>query len=404
MTQGWKEVPLGEVCRVVPGFAFKSKDWCDNGIPVVKIKNIGSDRSVDMSSSDHVPKHLLTEKIEKFVLRDGDILIAMTGATAGKVGKLRTSRPCLLNQRVAKIEPVSADKNFIWSVVSSDRYQDIFFRLADGAAQPNMSGVQIEGVKVLLPPSSTQERIASILSAYDDLIENNTKRIKILEEMARALYREWFVHFRFPGHEKVKLVDSAMGKIPEGWRALSIKDVADNFDRKRKPLSKKQRATMQGIYPYYGAAKVFDYVNDYLFDGRYLLIAEDGSVTTTDRKPVLQMATGKFWVNNHTHILQGCSPFSTDFVYMTLGHVDITPYITGAAQPKVTQANMNRIPVVGPPVGILGRFDDHVGPMLAQVDLLGDKNAVLRQARDLLLPKLISGQINVDELDLPEAA
>ncbi|MCP5248144.1 MAG: restriction endonuclease subunit S [Candidatus Accumulibacter sp.] len=198
MSTVWYRGRLGDVCRVVPGYAFKSSDWRTAGIPVVKIKNITGNNSVDLATTDCVPESLLTQRLQKFVIKDGDILVAMTGATAGKVGRVRTNRILLLNQRVAKIVAVDADPDFIWAVVSSQEYQEKFFYLADGAAQPNMSGSQIEGVDVPLPPRPAQQRIAGILSAYDELIENNQQRIRILESMASALYREWFVHFVSP--------------------------------------------------------------------------------------------------------------------------------------------------------------------------------------------------------------
>ncbi|MHB1620634.1 MAG: restriction endonuclease subunit S [Sulfuricella sp.] len=173
MSEVWRKERLGNVCKVIPGYAFKSSDWQSDGIPVVKIKNIKGDSTVDLAEVDCVPESVLTQKLQKFVLKNGDILVAMTGATAGKVGKVRTDKPILLNQRVAKIEPVGAVHDFIWSVVSSSEYQEKFFYLADGAAQPNMSGSQIEGIEIPFPPLPTQRRIAGILSAYDELIENN---------------------------------------------------------------------------------------------------------------------------------------------------------------------------------------------------------------------------------------
>jgi type I restriction enzyme S subunit len=217
--------------------------------------------------------------------------------------------------------------------------------------------------------------------------------------MAQALYREWFVHFRFPGHERVKMVPSPLGPIPEGWRSQTLEDVAINFDRMRKPLSSMQRADRKGPYPYFGAARIFDYIDDYIFDGDYLLVAEDGSVITTDRKPVLQMAHGKFWANNHTHILQGEPPVSTEFLYLRLTELDISGYITGAAQPKVTQENLNRIPVLLPSSGLLKSFCPIVRDMFLRIRNLERKTALLRRTRDLLLPKLISGEIDVSNLD-----
>ena len=276
-------------------------------------------------------------------------------------------------------------------------------RLAGGAAQPLVTQSTLKAVPTSVPDAATQARVASILSAYDDLIENNTRRIAILEEMARRIYEEWFVRFRFPGHEGVRMVESELGLVPEGWEATSLGDVAENHDRFRKPLSKMERETFKGPYPYYGAAKVFDFVREYIFDGQFLLLAEDGSVETPDGFPVLQLTDGKFWANNHTHILRGSDRASTEFLYLRLERQPIRGYITGAAQPKLTQAAINRIPVVLPPRGVLNEFDALVKPIFAIRALLDRKCANLRTTRDLLLPKLISGELDVSALPEPEA-
>jgi type I restriction enzyme S subunit len=224
-----------------------------------------------------------------------------------------------------------------------------------------------------------------------------------LEEMARSLYREWFVKFRFPGHQKVKMVNSPLGKIPEGWKVSTLGNESKNFDRMRKPLSKMEREKRPGPYPYYGAAKVFDHIDDFIFNGIYLLIAEDGSVVTPDRKPVLQYVNGKFWANNHTHVLQGKEPISTEFLHLVLSQLDISGYITGAAQPKITQENLNRIPVLVPSSDLLTNFNEIVELIYRSIVLTEEKNKVLRQTRDLLLPKLISGKLDVSELDIKTA-
>jgi len=158
-----------------------------------------------------------------------------------------------------------------------------------------------------------------------------------------------------------------------------------------------EREKFQGVYPYYGAAKVLDFVQDYIFDGKYLLMAEDGSVITTKGYPVLQFVNEKFWANNHTHILEGRSPVTTEFLYLTLNKLPISGYITGAAQPKITQENLNRIPVVVPTDSLLISFDEIVKDLFDNINVLGNKNSTLRRTRDLLLPKLISGAIDVSE-------
>ena len=271
-------------------------------------------------------------------------------------------------------------------------------RLDAGSSNPSLNRNHIHTIPVLWPSPPVQRRIAGILSAYDDLIENSQRRIKILEEMARRLYREWFVHFRFPGHEDCRLVESPLGEIPEGWEVKGLGEIADNFDRLRKPLSKIQRADLQGPYPYYGAAKVFDYVNDFIFDGEYLLMSEDGSVITSDRAPVLQLVNERFWSNNHTHVLRGRLPCSTHYLYLGLLEINISPYITGAAQPKITQENMNRIPFVCAPASIHHEFDNLVEPIVRQAQVLQGQIQNLRRTRDLILPLLLSGQIDVEAI------
>jgi len=405
MNASWPALPIHEVCESIVDCVNKTAPLVEELTPYKMIRTTNvRDGWVSLSDTRRVSAETFEKWTRRQVPKRGDVILARE-APLGAVGILRSDETVFLGQRLVSYRARAEKLHpcfLLYSMMDAD-LQGQILSYGSGATVAHMRVPDASNLKIRIPPLPTQRRIASILSAYDDLIENNTKRIEILEEMARSLYREWFVHFRFPGHEKVKLVDSELGKIPEGWTARDIGSITANYDRQRKPLSSVQRAKMQGPFPYYGAAKIFDHVDDYIFDGRYLLMAEDGSVVTKDRRPVLQIATGKFWVNNHTHVLRGLGEYSTDFVYLTLDQIDITPYITGAAQPKINQANMNRIPVLAPTVPVLSVFDSHVRPMLAQVDLLSAKNAILRQTRDLLLPKLISGAIDVDALDLPEA-
>jgi len=156
--------------------------------------------------------------------------------------------------------------------------------------------------------------------------------------------------------------------LPKRWRKAKLGELVENFDSKRIPLSSIQRAKMKGKYPYYGAAGVIDYINDYIFDGLYLLIAEDGTLTSNADKPMLQLVNGKFWVNNHTHVIKGKDDLETMFIFYALSTISITPYITGAVQPKLTQENLNNIEILYPEdkkmrekiVLILSAFDDKI--------------------------------------------
>jgi type I restriction enzyme S subunit len=147
--------------------------------------------------------------------------------------------------------------------------------------------------------------------------------------------------------------------------------------------------------------RVFDHVNDFIFDGEFLLMAEDGSVITPERRPVLQLVNERFWPNNHTHVLRGKSPFSTHFCYLGLSEVDISPYIIGAAQPNITQYNMNRIPFICGPSSLHESFNRLVAPMIQQIHTLQRQIHNFCRTRHLLLPRLLSGQIDVEALPEP---
>ncbi len=143
--------------------------------------------------------------------------------------------------------------------------------------------------------------------------------------------------------KQTKFKQTEIGEIPEDWRIVTIPDVASNFDNKRKPLSSAERSKIRGQYPYYGAAGIIDYVNDFKYEGNYLLIAEDGTVTSYGNRPMLQLARGKFWVSNHAHVLQCKSYKDTLFLYYQLKNTSVAPFITGAVQPKLSQENLNKI-------------------------------------------------------------
>ena len=281
-----------------------------------------------------------------------------------------------------------------------------FEKFDAGAANPTLNRNHIHSLKIKVPKKEFRRKIANILSAYDELIENNKKRIKLLEEMAEEIYKEWFVRMRFPGYEKTKFFNEqgkqvphgTNGALPEGWEKVKINEVTNNYDNKRKPLSSMDRLEIQGRYPYYGAAKIIDYINDFIFEGKYLLIAEDGSVITNDGYPVLQFVNEKFWVSNHAHVLEGKYPISTEYLYLSLSKYPIIGLVTGAAQPKINQENLNRITLLKPSVFYCEKFNEICIPLFDEILILNKKNLLLQETRDLLLPRLMSGKLNVEEL------
>lgn len=193
------------------------------------------------------------------------------------------------------------------------------------------------------------------------------------------------------------MIDSELGEIPEGWKATKIGNLMENYDRYRIPLSKLERQKRQGEYPYYGAASKMDTVNDFIFNGVYLLLGEDGTVVDEKGYPVLQYVHGKFWVNNHAHVLQGKKELNitTEWLKLWFSHQKVNSIITGAVQPKISQKNLNNMDSVLADKKILISFNDTVKFIFSKILTYETENSSLVELRDTLLPKLLSGEIEV---------
>lgn len=386
------------------GSAISSKYFVMEGVPVLRGSNLSLD--VGVRIDDEGLAFLTPEKADSFQrskARDGDLVFTCWG-TIGQVGlvdsRARFDEYVLSNKQMKVTpDPRKVNSLFLYYLLSSPQMVEEVRSQSIGAAVPGFNLGQLRQIHVRVPPLDVQWRIARILGSIDDLIENNRRRIEVLNQMAQATYREWFVSFRYPGHQNAGFIDSPLGPVPDGWGVSPLGEVSTNFDRLRKPLSKAKRAERKGAFPYYGAAKLIDWIDGWIFDGEYLLFAEDGSVQTSDGLPVLQLVDCKFWANNHTHILQG-NGVSTRFLNLALANYPIVGHITGAAQPKITQANLNRIPLVVSPPTIQKRFDATIDPMFDELKQLTAAVAPLVAIRNLLLPKLVTGQVDVSSLDL----
>ena len=249
-----------------------------------------------------------------------------------------------------------------------------------------------------IPHPDKQREIVKEYNTIQNRIALNQQLIKKLEETAQAIYREWFVEFEFPdkkgkpyksnGGEMVWCEE--LGKnIPKWWKKCILKDISNCHDFKRRPLSEEERNDFKGFYPYYGAMGIVDYVLEYLFDGEYLLFSEDGvNVITEKGYPSVFLINEKFWVNNHAHILEGKDGYSTRLLYCMLKEVNVSDLVTGAAQPKINQENMNSISLVKPELDISFNFNKIIHPMFNTIQIKSKENLKLSELKELLLSKL----------------
>lgn len=314
------------------------------------------------------------------------------GATIGKI--CMTSQPSFTNQQINSIivDRRHHDPRFVYHLLrhNADRIKSI----AGGAATPIVNKSAFSSVEVAVPPLPIQNRIGFILSAYDDLIQNNNRRIKILEEMARMIYREWFVNFRFPGHDEITLVDSPVGPIPHGWQVMEFRNL---FNIKYGKTLPKSEIAERGPYPVYGAGDVIGYYDRPLCSKKSVLVTSRGNGSGT----VWRTREAAF-VTNNSLIIEPQAQFNCweySFIELLLRHSNVMQAKTGTAQPQVTIENLNYVNAVVPSKKVVEHFCAFTTPIYDYVDVLVEKCRNLRHTRDFLLPKVISGEISVESLE-----
>ena len=349
-------------------------------------------RIVDFTSNwSQEPRFV--DKDPKYLVNIDDIVMIRYG-TPGKV--FRGHKGIIANNlfKITFNEEI-IDKDYAYWYLNQD---SVYKQLMAGQSSSTMPAItfgMLKYIMVRVPPISYQRRIASILSSLDRKIELNNKINADLEEMAQAIFKNWFVDFE--PFKDGKFVDSELGMIPEGWKVGGLFDIAEIFDKKRKPLSGNVREKMDKIYPYYGATSCMDYVDDYIFDGIYTLIGEDGSVVKENGLPYMQYVWGKMWVNNHAHILQGKNSYSTEMIHALLSITNIKFLVTGAVQAKLSQGNMQKILVAIPPKNVLDEIRPVIDNLYSKIRINTDENSRLSLLRDTLLPRLMSGELEVPE-------
>ena len=409
---------LGEQIKTQKGYAFKSPWYSDDGTPIVKVSDF-TDSSIDTCNLTFIPDDIAFDYL-KYRLETGDTIIQTVGSWPNNpksvVGKVIKVPPevsgALLNQNAVKIIPnKTLDRKYIFYLLKSDSFKDFIINCAQGAAsQASITLTDIKNYPFLLPPLPTQQKIAAILSAYDDLIENNTRRIKILEEMAQALYREWFVKFRFPGHETVKMVESELGMVPEVWEVVKLGDISDiniSSIKKGDKLDEINYIDISSV-----STGQIDKVEKIIFSeapsrARRIVKHEDiiWSTVRPNRKSysmILNPIQNLIVSTGFAVISAIKTPYT--YLYFALTTDDFVGYLTnratGAAYPAVNSGDFKKALVLLPPNPLLESFHDFVADFFDNRQKLHQKDIILRHARNLLLPKLISGEVDVENIDV----
>ena len=406
----WKRYKLGELLSIKHGWAFKSENYVKDGkTALVTLRNISEDSRFvfDVNKTTYYGG----EYPEEYNLNEGDLIIPLTEQVVGLLGNSAFvpnfgDIKFVLNQRVGKVQEKyeKIDKIFLKYLLSTTTVRTQMEYRASGTKQRNISPKDIYDIEVYIPELVIQKYIGRILYNLDKKIQINNQINQELETMAKTLYDYWFVQFDFPD-QNGKPYKSSGGKmvyhpelkreIPEGWGVEKMGDITICHDSKRVPLSSNDRELVKGEIPYYGATGIMDYVNDYIFDGDYVLMAEDGSIMTEKGTPILQRISGKNWVNNHAHVLEPIKNHSCKLLMMLLKDVSVMKIKTGSIQMKINQENMNKIIVPAIPLKLLFEINQKLEVIDKQQLNLIEENKQLTQLRDWLLPMLMNGQVKV---------
>jgi len=373
----WERVRLGDVTDSCLGKMLDQRKNRGEYQPYLANVNVrwGSFDLADLSLM-----RFEEDEQERYGLKYGDLVIC-EGGEPGRCAIWKEQIPNMKIQkalhRVRVHECLDYRFLFYWFLLAGHR--DALGQYFTGATIKHMPGDKLKSILIDKPPLEVQRHIADILSAYDDLIENNQKQIKLLEEAAQRLYKEWFVDLRFPGHETAKIVDG----VPEGWRKVSVTDLLEiKYGKDHKSLD-------DGNIPVYGSGGLMRKVKPVLYSGESVLIPRKGSLNN------ILYVTGDFWTIDTMFYSVPRAANIVKYSYLFLSGLDMYSYNIGAAVPSMTVKILDGIKMLQPQAEILDQFEDKITPLFERMDTLKKQSEVAQQARDRLLPKLMSGELEV---------
>jgi len=393
-----REVTLGDHVKLITGYPFKSAEYQeekDGFYRLLRGDNIG--QGVLRWEGARFWPLSRAENYEAMRLIAGDVVLAMDRPWIGAGLKWAVVRqndmPALLVQRVARLRGCDTLlQSYLPYVIASAAFTDHVQAITTGSNVPHISGRDIKAFRFSIPSVAEQRRIASILSAYDDLIEVNRRRVTILEEMARRLFEEWFVHLRFPGHEAVSMHDTPDGPLPEGWAMGLVSDLLTlhrGYDLATSDRSPGEVPIITGS----GRNGTHD---AYKIEAPGVVTGRSGTIGQ------VFLVHENFWPLNTALYVSSFTCVGPTFALFLLRQLDLRTRAGGAAVPTLNRNHVHLLPVLRPPLALMERYERLAAPALQQAWVLEQQSERLAAARGLLLPRLISGELSVADASIPD--
>ena len=401
----WPKLRVGDITHVVTKGTTPTKDqgFANSGVNFIKAEALNGDSALDPKGIFHISEDV-HQKLKRSILQEDDVLLTIAGAQIGKCGMVRPSHiPANTNQAVGimRVERSKTNPRYLYFWFKQRHTFAFVQGLNAQAAQPNINLSMLKNIEIPIPPLSVQDRIASILSAYDDLIENNRRRIQLLEQAARLLYREWFVYLRFPGHEHVTITDG----VPEGWEKVPLGDIANTNGRSYKARGLPDKINYIDISSVaQGRIVTKNAMLSSNAPGRARRKAMPGDVIWSNVRPnlrayalVLDHEENDVFSTGFTVLSPVAVPFSYLYLLVTtdefVGH--LVNHATGASYPAVRPDDFERAIVPTPSKVVLELFHERAEPIYRFISVLTEEAKGLTKARDFLLPRLMNGEVVV---------
>ena len=392
--EAWSVVVLGECSNItkLAGFEFTEyMEYIDDGeIIALRALNLKNGK-LDLEDIKKIDRQV-SESLTRSKLYINDVLFSYVG-TVGEVALIEENDKFHLAPNVAKITfNDSIFPKFALQYLMSSNMKNEINKYVTTTSQPALSMENIRKIKMIVPTKKEQEKIASILLVVDEQIKKIDALIEKNKELKKGLMQTLLT--KGIGHTKFKKTE--IGEIPEEWEVRHIEEICEILDSKRVPLNEKQRSSMGGDIPYYGANAIVDYINDYLFDDKLILIAEDGGNFSDFRdKPIAFYVEGKCWVNNHAHVLRAKISESTRWIFYSLVHKDITNIVQGGTRAKLNQKDLRGITIAFPKLEEQIKIVNILFDIDSKIDIYISKKYKLEQVKKGLMQKLLTGKIRV---------
>jgi len=379
-------VSIPDVLYFQEGPGVRNTQFTTSGVKLLNVGNINNGVINLDATKIYISEEEANGKYKHFLIDEGDLLIASSGIVVenfhNKIAWAKSEHlPLCMNTSTIRFK--SLDKNrldikYFAIYLKPQHLPDLLRKLITVSAQLNFGPSHLKQISFPLPPLPIQKRIAEILDAADALKRKDQELLKKYDELAQSIFIDMF---------------GDPAKNEKGWDVKKIVDVTLNFDSFRKPVKSSDREQIQGIYPYYGATGIIDYVNEYLLEGQFLLISEDGKNLVGRYKKIAFLAEGKIWVNNHAHVLQGKENCNNYYLEYFLNKIDLTPYVTGIDQYKLNRSNLDIVPIQVPPIDLQNKFETLIKKIEEQALQATKQQLLANSLFDKLIQKAFTGEL-----------